>query len=178
MHPAILVVSVIVPERGNVGELCRVGVIVPFYMTLAALVQGVLLAGSPNTVTINGHMFSAEISRTFEQKVKGLMFREELPSDSCMLFLYYTDANRSIWMKNTKMPLDVIWISESGNIVEIQENVPPCVTVYESQTCPEYGGGVPARHFIEFPAGTVSKIGIKSGDIASLELLVPHDGYR
>lgn len=144
------------------------------FMAVAALVQVVLLAGSPNTVTINGHTFSAEISRTFEQKVKGLMFREELPSDSCMLFLYYSDAKRSIWMNNVKMPLDVIWITESGNIVEIQENVPPCVMFYDSQTCPEYGGRVPARHFIEFPAGTVSKAGIKLGDIATLEFLVPY----
>ena len=142
----------------------------PFFMTLAALVQVVFLAGSSNSVTINGHTFSAEVSRTFEQRVKGLMFREELPSDSCMLFWYNTDSKRSIWMKNVNMPLDVIWISESGEIVEIQENVPPCVTVYESQSCPEYGGLVPSRHFIEFPAGTVSKTGIKLGDIASLEL--------
>lgn len=78
-------------------------------------------------------------------------------------------------MENTKIPLDVIWVSESGRVIEVQENVPPCPTVYNPGMCPEFGGKVPSRHFIEFSAGTISKIGIKSGDIAVLNLLDPHD---
>lgn len=149
-----------------------------FFLTLAALTQAALLAGSPNTVTINGHTFFAEISKTVEQKVKGLMFRKDLPVNSCMVFLFTEDSNRPIWMENTKIPLDVIWVSESGRVVEIQENVPPCPTVYNPGMCPEFGGEVPSRHFIEFPAGTIAKIGIKYGDIAVLNLLASHDDYQ
>ena len=146
-----------------------------FFLTLASLTLVALLAGNPNTVTINGHTFSAEISKTVEQKVKGLMYRKELPDNSCMVFLYTEDSNRPIWMENTRIPLDVIWVSESGRVVEVQENVPPCPNVYNPGMCPEFGGEVPARHFIEFPSGTIAKIGIKTGDIAVLNLLVPHD---
>jgi uncharacterized membrane protein (UPF0127 family) len=146
-----------------------------FFLILAAVTHAVFLAGSPDTVTIKGHTFSAEISKTVEQKVKGLMFRKELPDNSCMVFLYTEDSNRPIWMENTKIPLDVIWVSESGRVVEALENIPPCPVVYNPGMCPEFGGEVPSRHFIEFPAGTIAKIGIKYGDNVVLNLLDPHD---
>ncbi|MEI8354746.1 MAG: DUF192 domain-containing protein, partial [Deltaproteobacteria bacterium] len=81
---------------------------------MAVVVQAALLSASPKTVTINGHTFLATISNRVEQKVKGLMFRKELPADSCMIFLYNADAYRPIWMENCRIPLDVIWVNESG----------------------------------------------------------------
>jgi hypothetical protein len=66
-----------------------------FFLALVALAQAAFLAGNPNTVTINGHMFSAEISKTVEQKVKGLMYRKELLDNSCMVFLNKEEAAKA-----------------------------------------------------------------------------------
>lgn len=142
---------------------------------LAAVTQVVLLTGNPSTVVINDHTFTAEVSRTFEQKIKGLMSREKLADNSCMIFLYDTDDNRQVWMEGTRIPLDVVWLSASGKVVEIQENVQPCPSVYNPGMCPGFGGEVLSRHFIEFPAGTITKIRVKLGDDVILNHLLPDD---
>ena len=93
----------------------------------------------------------------------GLMHRQSLAKDRCMIFIYDEDGNHRIWMKNCLISLDVVWIKEDGTVVETQENVPPCSPM-RGDDCPEYGGNLPARHFVEFPAGTLKRIGLKRGD--------------
>jgi uncharacterized membrane protein (UPF0127 family) len=115
------------------------------------------------TVLAKSHRFMAEVAATPLEQQKGLMFRQSLAKDRCMIFIYAEDGSHGIWMKNCRISLDVVWVSADGKVVEIAEKVPPCSPM-RGDDCPTYGGLVPARHFIEFAAGTIKKIGLKKGD--------------
>jgi len=133
----------------------------PFLLSL-------LLAATPVTpdgglVVAKGQRFLAEVARTPAEQEKGLMYRQSLAQDRCMIFLYDEDGNHAIWMKNCLIALDVVWLKEDGTIVETSPNTPPCSPML-GDGCPTYGGTVSARHFIEFPAGTLRRIGLKKGD--------------
>ena len=75
-------------------------------------------------------------------------------------------------MKNCLISLDVVWVKEDGTVVETSENTPPCSPL-RGDDCPTYGGTVPARHFVEFPAGTLRRIGLKKGDRLGWNLTLP-----
>jgi hypothetical protein len=120
--------------------------------------------GAPDgVVTAKGHTFQAEVARTPETQARGLMYRPSLARNRCMIFLYDQDGNHRIWMKNCLIALDVAWVKADGTVVEISENTPPCSPM-RGDDCPVYGGTLPARHFVEFPAGTVRRIGLRIGD--------------
>jgi uncharacterized membrane protein (UPF0127 family) len=122
-----------------------------------------LLAGGGGTVSFKQTSFMAEVAATDAEKAKGLMYRQSLAKDRCMFFVYGEDGNHSIWMKNCLIALDVAWIDTEGRVLETAENVPPCSPM-RGDDCPTYGGLVPARHFIEFPAGTFKRLGLKKGE--------------
>ena len=115
------------------------------------------------TVAVKGHRFTAEIAATPREQQKGLMYRQSLAKDRCMIFIYDEDGYHGIWMKNCLISLDVVWIASDGTVAEMAENVPPCSPM-RGDDCPTYGGTVPARHFIEFAVGTIKSIGLKKGD--------------
>jgi hypothetical protein len=115
------------------------------------------------TVAAKGHRFLAEVAATPLEQQKGLMYRQSLAKDRCMIFVYDEDGSHGIWMKNCLISLDVVWVSADGRIVEMAEKVPPCSPL-RGDDCPTYGGTVPARHFIEFAVGTIKSIGLKKGD--------------
>jgi uncharacterized membrane protein (UPF0127 family) len=109
-------------------------------------------------VTANGvHVFSVEIAKTDEERQKGLMFRKELPEGTGMLFDFKPDQNVSMWMRNTYIPLDMLFINGDGTIRRIAENTEPM----SERTIPSGG---PVRGVFEVIAGTAKKLGIKAGD--------------
>jgi hypothetical protein len=118
---------------------------------------------SGGTVSVKGKSFLAEVASTEAEKARGLMYRTSLAKDRCMFFVYDEDGFHPIWMKNCHISLDVAWIAADGRVVEIQENVPPCSPL-RGDDCPTYGGTKPARHFVEFAAGTFRRLGLKPGD--------------
>ena len=135
---------------------------------MTPLLLSLLLSASPGVVDggivmAKGHKFLAEVARTPNEQQRGLMYRQSLAKDRCMIFLYDEDGNHRIWMKNCLIKLDVVWVKEDGTVVETSEATPPCSPVL-GDDCPVYGGTVPARHFVEFPAGTLARIGLRKGD--------------
>ena len=134
---------------------------VPFLLSLALAMSPVVPDGG--TVVAKGHRFLAEVARTEQEQARGLMYRQSLAADRCMIFLYPEDGYHAIWMKNCLIALDVAWIDNEGRVVETSERVPPCSPM-RGEDCPTYGGKVPARHFIEFAAGTFKRLGLKKGD--------------
>jgi len=134
---------------------------IPFLLSLALAATPVVPDGG--TVVAKGQKFMAEVARTDQERGLGLMRRQYLAKDRCMIFIYEEDGNHSIWMQNCLISLDVAWVKEDGTVVEIAENVPPCSPVL-GDACPTYGGTVLARHFVEFPVGTLKRIGLKKGD--------------
>jgi hypothetical protein len=86
----------------------------------------------------------AEIAQTTEERSKGLMFREELPQGRGMLFVFPEEGNYSFWMKNTLIPLTIVWVNNELEIVHI-ENAVPC----ESKVCKSYKPDAEARYVVE-----------------------------
>jgi len=93
----------------------------PFLLSLA-LAAAVVPDGG--TVVAKGQKFLAEVARTPQEQALGLMRRQSLAKDRCMIFIYPEDGSRSIWMKNCLISLDVAWVKEDGTVVETVEKVP------------------------------------------------------
>ncbi len=106
----------------------------------------------------------AEFARTPEELQKGLMNRTSLPKDSGMLFIFPDETNRSFWMKNTLIPLDVIFISSKGRINEMT-TLNPC---QETEICQSYNSKTPAQYVLEINAGSTLKWKIIEGDTVEL----------
>jgi len=111
------------------------------------------------TIVSSGQKFSfnVELAQDSKQHALGLMYRRKLAPDAGMLFDYKTPQRVSMWMKNTFIPLDMIFIAADGRIVNIAERtVPQSKTVISSQ------GKI--RGVLEINGGTVARLGIKPGD--------------
>jgi uncharacterized protein len=102
--------------------------------------------------------FSIELALTEQQQEQGLMFRRSLAPDAGMLFIFANDQIMTFWMKNTLIPLDMVFISADGHVVDAyQRAVPMSETLDVSK--------VPARSVLELNGGTVARLGIKPGDL-------------
>jgi uncharacterized membrane protein (UPF0127 family) len=114
--------------------------------------------GALDIQTASGrHHFNVEIAASQEQWSYGLMFRRTLAPDAGMLFVYEDDHEIQMWMKNTLIPLDMIFIKADGTILRIAER-----TVPQDLTTIPSGG--PARGVLEVNGGTAARLGIKPGD--------------
>ena len=103
------------------------------------------------------HIFSVELATNEEERARGLMFRKELPEGKGMLFDFKTDQEVAFWMKNTYIPLDMIFIRGDGRILSIAENTTPL----SEKTVPSGG---PVRCVLEVIGGTARSLGIEPGD--------------
>jgi uncharacterized protein len=103
------------------------------------------------------HFFGVEMARTEEEKARGLMFRRELPEGVGMLFDFGRDQEVTMWMQNTYVSLDMIFIRFDGRIHRIAESTEPLSTRTISS-------GGPVRAVLEVVAGTARKLGIAPGD--------------
>jgi len=103
------------------------------------------------------HAFSVEIAKNDAERAKGLMFRKELPLGQGMLFDFDREQDVAMWMQNTYISLDMIFIRDDGRILRIAENTEPLSTRIISS-------GGPVRAVLEVIAGTARKFGIAPGD--------------
>lgn len=110
------------------------------------------------------HAFEVELALSPDQKSQGLMHRREMAPDAGMLFVYGTPQLTSMWMQNTYLPLDMLFIAGGGRIVHIVERTVPLSTAIVSSR--ERVVAV-----LELNAGTVARLGFAKGDIVHHELL-------
>ena len=109
-------------------------------------------------VTATGpHHFSVEVMRTDAGREKGLMFRKYLPAERGMLFDFKTEQPVMMWMKNTFLPLDMVFISRNGKVVNVAENAEPLSEATIASDGPVFA-------VLEVNAGEARTIGIKPGD--------------
>jgi uncharacterized protein len=109
-------------------------------------------------VTASGpHKFSVEVMRSGPQRERGLMFRRYLPQDRGMLFDFGVERPIMMWMKNTYLPLDMVFIGRSGKVVGFAQDAEPLSEKIIPSGSPSYG-------VLEVNAGTVARIGLKIGD--------------
>src|SRR3989344_5827459 len=109
----------------------------------------------PN-VCFSKNCFLVEIANTNEERAIGLMFREIMDVDSGMLFIFDETGVYSFWMKNTKIPLDMLWINENKSVVFIVKNVQPC----EQESCQIINPQILARFVLEINANLSENLGI------------------
>jgi len=112
-------------------------------------------------VCIKSTCFNVEIAKTEAEREKGLMFRQSLAENSGMLFVFEKPGVFPFWMKNTLIPLDMVWINEDKKVVFIQKNAQPCV---EGTICEIIDSRVQAGYVLEVNAGESDKLGISKGD--------------
>jgi uncharacterized protein len=113
------------------------------------------------------HAFQVEMAITPEEKERGLMFRRELADGHGMLFDFFVDQDVAFWMKNTYIPLDMIFIRSDGRILRIAENAQPL----SERNIPSGG---PVRAVLEVIGGTARKMGIAPGDHVSGSIFDHH----
>ena len=101
-----------------------------------------------------------EVPDELEEFARGLMFRNHLPWNAGMLFAFNEEEPQTFTMKNTLIPLDMIFIDSNSKIIDIKENVPPC----KQEECPSYPSREPAQYVLEVNAGFVQEKGVKVGD--------------
>ncbi|MGG6893588.1 DUF192 domain-containing protein [Rhizobium sp. BR 315] len=103
------------------------------------------------------HKFTVELALTPPQLEFGLMYRDKMPADHGMLFDFGTSRPVMMWMKNTELPLDMLFLDQKGVVTHIQENAVPF-----SETIINSGG--PVAYVIELNGGVVKKLGLAAGD--------------
>jgi len=112
-------------------------------------------------VEFNNSKFFVEIADEPREWQTGLMFVENLPKNEGMLFIFNDSAPRTFWMKNTLIPLDMIFIDENFVVVDVKENVPPC----ESDPCQTYPSEKSPKFVLELNAGSVKENNISVGAV-------------
>ena len=122
-------------------------------------------AGGPS-VEFGGQSFSVELADTRKKQSLGLMFRDEMPADHGMLFIFPNEAPRSFWMKNTRIALDILYFDKNLNMVSASLDTQPC----RVSRCPSYPSSAPAMYVLELNAGTVGRLGTGPGASLTLEL--------
>jgi uncharacterized membrane protein (UPF0127 family) len=111
-------------------------------------------AGGPVRVAL-------EVARTPEQLAQGLMYRTSLAEGAGMLFVFPEDEDHGFWMKNTLIPLDMIFIEAGGRVAGVRANATPLSTA-------TVGIGKPSRYVLEVPGGWAARAGIAAGDRVEL----------
>ena len=137
------------------------GLIAPLMLASCAMLQprdAALPIESIRIDTASGPKdFIVEIAADGESQARGLMYRRALPPNSGMLFEFHRDARVAFWMKNTPLPLDMVFIRSDGTVSSVEPNTVP----YSRQTIPS---AEPVRAVLEINGGRAHDLGIKPGD--------------
>ena len=115
----------------------------------------------------SGTSVTAELAVTDAERARGLMFRERILPDQGMLFVFEEEAEHSFWMKNTLIPLDMLWLDRDRRIIHVEPDVPPC----RADPCPSYGPRRPASFVLELKGGAAAGFRLKVGD--RLDFILP-----
>ncbi|MEM0148032.1 MAG: DUF192 domain-containing protein [Candidatus Micrarchaeaceae archaeon] len=110
-------------------------------------------------IHIGRKSIQAIIADTWVKRMLGLMYFENLPINTCMLFIFGNESLHEIWMHGMLFSIDVLWIDSNMKIIDIQENLPPCKGI----NCKIYKPCKPSKYIIELEAGYIKKNKIKKG---------------
>ena len=128
-------------------------------VAIAGLTLGGCATGGP-WVELGSHRYQVEIADDDAERARGLMFRDAMPADHGMLFVHEGEEPQAYWMKNTRIPLDILYFDNARRLVSQQRDVPPCSL---GDGCPPYPSDAPARYVLELNAGQAAKLGLSEG---------------
>jgi uncharacterized membrane protein (UPF0127 family) len=130
-------------------------------LALALFAQASAFATGTGTLVLKtetgDHNFTIEVATTREEQALGLMFRRSLPENAGMLFIYQQPQPAAMWMKNTLIPLDMVFIAPDGKVLRIETNTEP----FSTAVIPSEGT---VSAVLELNAGQADRIGLKRGD--------------
>ena len=109
---------------------------------------------------LGGQVFQLELVADPESRRQGLMGRTLLPAGTGMLFDFPPGTSPAIWMRNMQIPLDLLFVDEQGQLLQVFSEVPPCT----EPPCAIYRAQQPLRFVIEVPAGTAGQLNLQPGD--------------
>jgi hypothetical protein len=147
----------ILPEE-PMGLRIALGALLVFAMT--AGIRGQWAAPRGEVSFPDGTVVAVEIADTPALQTRGLMFREHLAPNEGMVFVFDEPGPHPFWMKNTLIPLDMIWLDAARRILTIAHSVPPC----KADPCPTYPHAGRAQYVVEVVGGFAKKHRLKEGD--------------
>jgi uncharacterized membrane protein (UPF0127 family) len=155
-------------QRIVLQSIIAAGAIVFFaFYRLSGCASNAPSSGLPTTkMQIGAKQFDIEIANTQETRQTGLMRRDSMPSDHGMIFVFRTEREWSFYMKNTRIPLDIVFIDSGGTIRSIQHMKPYDLTSVEP--------GAAIKYAVELNEGMAAKAGAKVGD----KLVIPKDAQE
>mgnify|MGYP001044696327 CR=1 FL=1 len=119
-----------------------------------------------NWVELGGKRYTVETATTDAQRERGLMFRDEMAADHGMLFVHDREEPQAYWMKNTHIPLDILYFDNARRLVSQQRDVPPCSL---GDACPPYPSQAPARYVLELNAGQAESLHLRDGTMLTID---------
>ena len=119
-------------------------------------------------VELAGKRYTVELARNDAERERGLMFRQRMDAGRGMLFVHEREEPLAYWMKNTLIPLDILFFDNQRRLVAQQRDVPPCTL---GDACPPYPSDAPARYVLELNAGQAAKLRLQNGTTLRID---PH----
>ena len=111
-------------------------------------------------VELAGQRYAVEVADDDAERARGLMYRDAMAAGSGMLFIHEAEEPQAYWMKNTRIPLDILYFDGSRKLVSQQRDVPPCSL---GDACPSYPSRAPARYVLELNAGEAARLKLQDG---------------
>lgn len=140
-------------------------------LTLGASVALTACATKPgHWVELKGKRYAVEVADTDDTRAQGLMFRDEMAEDRGMFFVHPRNEMQAYWMKNTKIPLDILYFDPQLKLVSQSRDTPPCSG---GDSCPPYPSTAPAQYVLELNAGEAAKLNLQDGDQLKLSKSIP-----
>jgi len=124
-----------------------------------ALASGARANEPAHWVELGGQRYRVELAADDHSRMRGLMFRESMPADAGMLFVFDREYPQSFWMKNTLLALDILYFDHAGRLVSLSAHTPPCKSAY----CPSYPSTGPAKFVLELNAGQADRLRLEAG---------------
>lgn len=122
-------------------------------------------ASGPRVIFPDGFVVHVELATDDETRAQGLMFRDQLRPGTGMLFFFPQEGHYPFWMKNTLIPLDLIWIDAGKGVAHVKHHVPPC----KADPCASHAPGANASYVLEVAGGVAQEHGVKVGDTLRFE---------
>ena len=121
---------------------------------------GCASADGKHWVELAGTRYQVELAQNDETRARGLMFRDQMDTGSGMLFIHDFEEPQAYWMKNTRIPLDILYFDSQRRLVSQQRDVPPCSA---GDMCPPNPSFKPARYVLELNAGQAARLKLEDG---------------
>lgn len=136
-------------------------------LILVALVVSYMFRNfqSGTDVRLGSGVFNVQVAATDAARIQGLSGVDQLNANGGLLMIFQSDDKWGIWMKDMKIPLDIIWMNKDKNVIYIVTNASP-----DLGTSKTFKPEAPARYVLEVPAGTVESAGIKIGNTAAFNI--------